>query len=494
MRRRDFIKYLGGGAAALIVGTSLPSWFNKESNLVESAQIVQSLDFTITDAVKDMITHNSINKAQCYFWLYKEKSLPAEIPGPLIFTTEGSIVKIKIKNELDEPHAFYIHGLINSGPIQPGATKSFEFVASKAGTYLYYDNLNQPVNRMMGLHGAFIVMPNEARTGHKFTPYSSPSVAVQELFDDFGSSSHFPGLAWEQGDESTHTPPFRQYVWILHEASSRLFEEVGKYPAGKNYPAAQFVRHFQSDPFRSDGKNRKPEYFTINGQSGFFSAHNPYITPHHRVGEPAVIRILNAGLSMHSLHLHANHYYVTGVNGVVQENPVWVDTYTSNPLDVIEWAVPFTRPPDIPNERGIGLPDKPLMSVANPAIPGSVPHPVWPPTEEMDMHFPNIGTMAGNTDISVRLSPICYPMHDHTEPSQSAQGGNYGLGMMSGIHFIGDRNTSEGVTTFPNAHIGYHGPNSTGPAAGHDVLHEKSNNTTETEDKAPQMDTNMSHH
>ena len=241
-------------------------------------------------------------------------------------------------------------------------------------------------------------------------------------------------------------------------------------------------------------KNRKPEYFTINGQSGFFAAHNPYITPHHRVGEPAVIRILNAGLSMHSLHLHANHYYVTGVNGVVQENPVWVDTYTSNPLDVIEWAVPFTRPPDIPNERGIGLPDKPLMSVANPAIPGSVPHPVWPPTEEMDMHFPKIGTMAGNTDISVRLSPICYPMHDHTEPSQSAQGGNYGLGMMSGIHFIGDRNTSEGVTTFPNAHIGYHGPNSTGPAAGHDVLHEKSNNTTETEDKAPQMDTNMSHH
>ena len=78
MRRRDFIKYLGGGLAALIVGTSLPSWVHKESNLVKSAQLVQSLDFTITDAVKDMITHNSINRAQCYFWLYKEKNFPAE--------------------------------------------------------------------------------------------------------------------------------------------------------------------------------------------------------------------------------------------------------------------------------------------------------------------------------------------------------------------------------------------------------------------------------
>ena len=73
MRRRDFIKYLGGGAAALIVGTSLPSWVHKESNLVKSAQLVQSLDFTITDAVKDMITHNSINQSPMLFLVIQGK-------------------------------------------------------------------------------------------------------------------------------------------------------------------------------------------------------------------------------------------------------------------------------------------------------------------------------------------------------------------------------------------------------------------------------------
>ena len=302
------------------------------------------------------------------FLVIQREKFPSGDSWSSIFTTEGSTVKVSITNALDEPHAFYIRGVVNSGPIQPGATKSIEFVASRAGTYLYYDNLNQPVNRMMGLHGALIVMPNQARTGHKFTPYSAPTLAVQELFDDFGNSEHFPGLAWEEGDAATHTPPFRQYVWILHEASSRLFEEVGKYPPGKDYPAGQFVKAFQNDRFRSDGLNRKPDFFTINGQSGFFAAHNPYITPHHRVGEPAIIRILNAGLSMHSLHIHANHVYVTGINGVVQENPVWVDTFTVNPLDIVEWAVPFTRPPDVPNERGIGLPDEPLMSIANPSI------------------------------------------------------------------------------------------------------------------------------
>lgn len=468
MKRRDFVKYAGGGLAALVVGSVMPAWIS--NNSLFAVKQVQELSFTITDAVKDMITHNENNTAQSYFWLYKEANFPAEIPGPHIFTTEGSLIKVSITNGLDEPHAFFIQGMVNSGPIAPGATKNIEFVASKAGTYLYYDNLNAPVNRIMGLHGALVVMPNAAIPGHKLTPYAAPTTAVQQLFDDFGTTSHFPGLSWEQGDESTHTPPCRQYVWILHAVSSRLFAEVGNYPPGRDYPAAQFISAYQRDQFRSDGLNRKPDFFTINGQSGWFAAHNPYITPSHRVGEPALIRIINAGLSLHSLHIHANHVYVTGVNGVVQTNPLWVDTYTVKPLDVIEWVVPFTRPPDVPNERGIGLADKPLISIANPAIQGSVPHPVWPPTEELNTHFPKIGTKTGDIDISVQLSPICYPMHDHSETSQSAQGGNYGMGMMSGLDFIGDRNTPGGVTTFPGAGMN-HGPHETGPAAGHEGQH-----------------------
>jgi FtsP/CotA-like multicopper oxidase with cupredoxin domain len=468
MKRRDFVKYAGGGLAALVVGSVMPAWIS--NNSLFAVKQVQELSFTITDALKEMVTHNKNTTAQSYFWLYKEANFPAEIPGPHIFTTEGSLIKVSIKNGLDEPHAFFIPGMVNSGPIAPGATKNVQFVASKAGTYLYYDNLNAPVNRIMGLHGALIVMPNAAVPGHKFTPYAAPTTAVQQLFDDFGSTSHFPGLSWEDGDDSTHTPKFRQYVWILHAVSSRLFAEVGNYPPGRDYPAAQFISAYQRDRYRSDGLNRKPDFFTINGQSGWFAAHNPYITPSHRVGEPAVIRILNAGLSLHSLHIHANHVYVTGVNGVVQQNPLWVDTYTVKPLDIIEWVVPFTRPPDVPNERGIGLADKPLISIVNPAIKGSVPHPVWPPIEELNTHFPKKGTKSGDVDISVQLSPICYPMHDHSETSQSAQGGNYGMGMMSGLDFIGDRNTPGGVTTFPGAGM-THGPHETAPAAGHEGQH-----------------------
>ena len=57
-------------------------------------------------------------------------------------------------------------------------------------------------------------------------------------------------------------------------------------------------------------------------------------------------------------------------------------------------------------------------------------------------------------DCAVRLSPVCFPMHDHSEPSQVAQGGNYNCGLISGLVFTGDRKGARpgqpGVLTFPD--------------------------------------------
>jgi hypothetical protein len=452
--RRDFLKYTGGGLATIVVGSGA-AWMGSTAFATNG---YKGLQWTITDALKNMVTHNSINTAQCYFWTYADKDLPVEVPGPIVMATEGTTIPVWLQNNLQQPHAFSIPGVVDSGPINPGGTASFSFVAPPAGTYMYLDNLNAPVNRMMGLHGVFISMPAAPAAGHKFTPYANPTAAVQQIFDDFGSAAHYPGLAWEQGDANSGTPGFRQYVWLIHEASSRLFAEVGSLKPGQTMDPAVFVQKFLSDPFQTNGLNHKPEFFTIVGQSGHFSHNNPFVCPMNRVGEPVVIRILNAGLNSHSLHIHANHVYVTSVNGVVQDNPLWVDTFTAHPLDRFEYTVPYMRPPDVPNAGGIGRPDTPLVSLANPAIPGSQPHPVWPPTEELNTFLPPVGTKTGNFDVSVRLSPICYPMHDHSEASQTSQGGNYNCGMISGINFTGDRNIDPaGVVTFPEAPT-QHGP------------------------------------
>jgi hypothetical protein len=224
-------------------------------------------------------------------------------------------------------------------------------------------------------------------------------------------------------------------------------------------PAAEFLDRFRSDAFSNnshdiDAASDIPQFFSIGGQSGHFCHNNPVITPMARVGEPVVVRVLNAGLMTHSMHLHANHYYVISVDGQVQGAPVgagadnatllnpgviWVDTFTLNPpgypSSQYDLVIPFMRSPDVPNTRGIGRGgsgDEALIG----ALTGK---PVWPPVEEFDI-FTDASTGNNDPALKQRESPLCYPMHDHSEPSQTTQGGNYNSALISGMYIIGDRN------------------------------------------------------
>jgi hypothetical protein len=423
----------------------------------------QNLTISITDGRKAMHTKNTPSPftdpnptpALCYYWIYKMTAdgvnLPPDMPGPTICCVNGDSINVSITNNLDEPHSFYIPGIFDSGPIAAGATFTGTLTASISGSHLYYDNLNEPVNRVMGLHGAMIVRPAAAVLGHNYTPYDNPTPHVQAIYDAFGTSV-FPGLKWEEGDPTTLTPPFRQYAWVIHQSSPNLFDLVGN--AAPNSSAdpnsfrnpVKFQTAFLRDPFSPTRANNIPQYFTINGQSGFFSHFSPTITPMGRIGEPIVIHIMNAGLWSHSLHYHFNHMYITydssipngGVlGGGVSPNPIWIDIYNVDPMDRVDYTYPFMRQPNIPTVRGLGLHDPPVQTING--------HPCYPPIEEMNVYMPALGTNAldinGQTiSIAQRESPLCYPMHDHSEATQTSQGGNYNTGMISGVYSIGDRN------------------------------------------------------
>lgn len=469
MKRRDFLKLSATGVATIFMGSHLP--FLKTRNAFAASQ---TLNITITDAMKQMVTHNSVNDARCYFWVYKMTAdgadIPADCPGPTIYAINGETITINITNALDEPHSFFIPGplagdppIFDSGTINPGQTlNGLTFTASKSGAHMYYDNLNAPVNRSMGLHGALVVRPATALNGHNFTPYditpanfangTGPTAHVQNLYDMFGTQ-FWPGLKWEQGDPATNCPPFRQYVCLYHMASPNLQAEVGNLPPGQIMNPKTFMDKIARDAFSPTRNNALPQYFTVNGQSGFFSHFDPAITPISRVGEPVVIHTMNAGLQGLSHHMHCNHFFVTSINGATNPNPIWVDLYGIRPMDRIDYTFPFMRPPDVANIRGIGRPDQPLNTSAG------VPY--WPPQQEMQTFYPaNVlpppGTPGVPTDangvplnMGQRLSPLCYPAHDHLESSQTAQGGNYNMGLITGAYVYGDRNAqSQGLGNF----------------------------------------------
>jgi len=322
-------------------------------------------------------------------WTFEDPARGPHMPGPLIKVDQLEPVRIHITNTLPEPHAFAIPGVVDSGPIPPGETVVVTFLPPAPGTYMYFDPLNAPVNRVLGLHGAFVV---ESTSGN--TPYNPSTPAVQQLFNDLGTTPQFPKNARFPADWQRD----RDRIWLMNQVDPRFNAQA----------QADFLANRASTVSAADMKaDFLPRYFTINGKSGAFASHDPDTTIEGLIGQPMLVRTLNAGLFTHSNHLHANHFYVTAVNGTVQDNVFFLDSYHIFPEDRVDWLVPFVRPPDIAGDQGIQLRD--LIPEELALVLGDVPQ-----------------------------SPLGYPMHCHMEPSQTAAGGNYPQGSVTHFDFLGD--------------------------------------------------------
>jgi hypothetical protein len=394
MKRRDFLKFTGSGIAAIAVG-SAGGWSLFKPRV---AQAAGPIDLTMVNA-----DHEMVDGVPVKAWAYSTQLAPAggaplgaRVPGPVLFVTEGEAVTLLVANQIvADPadgagtggeHGFEIVGVpgtrVESIP-NNGAPVTITFTAPSAGTYMYLDPRNAPVNRVMGLHGAMIVLPKPVANQ---TPYSNPTQAVQNLFDDFGTTPHFPGHPWNRE---------RNVIWMFSTLDPVKHAAAYSHPTGID--PNQFTR----------AAGYLPQYFTINGKSGFYAAQHggathdhtngpdsqTNISIHGNVGQPLIIRVLNAGLMWQSPHIHGNHVYeifeyTPGGQRRVLDNLQLIDTWTMPPGAICDQVLPYISPPDIP-------PD------------------FWQ------------RVAAGTNE---ELLPLLYPMHDHQEVSNTAAGANYPQG------------------------------------------------------------------
>jgi FtsP/CotA-like multicopper oxidase with cupredoxin domain len=399
MQRREFIKYGMTGLAAIAVGgLGIPPIFPRQA---DAANLL--IDLSMKAATVEMVDTTLV-----FHWVFSSPQTGPSFPGPVIFAAQGDVITLRVTNNLPEVHGFRIMGTnIQIPDINPGQTRAVRFAVPPAGTYLYVDPLNAPVNRVLGLHGAFIVLP-KYQSGTRAnpdnpTPYSLPTPNVKKLFRDLGHTLHFPGEPWI-AVRPNNAPPnhamdpalerylYRSRVWLFTQVDPRFNARVSQ---GQVISPADISQNFL------------PRYFYLSGKTGAFADEDPNITVEAFIGEPHLIRILNAGIQTHSPHIHANHVYVTAVNRVVQKNVVNIDTFTVGPTDTVDWLLPCIRPPDIPG------PDIPLRNL----IP-----------QELALISRN----------NLPQKPLMYPMHGHTEIDQTAAGGNYPQGLITKWVILGD--------------------------------------------------------
>ncbi len=403
MKRRDFLKMSSCGIAVVALGSGMMPLFGRAGHALDHSERLLDLKLTEVDA-------QMVDRTLVYMWAFSAPELGPRIPAPVLIVQEGETVRLNVTNEIERggDHGFAVPGVFDSGPIPFGESVEVEFAAPKAGTYFYLDPFNAPVNRVMGLHGVLVVMPDTVGNN---TPYSDSTPNVQRLFDELGTkgwspglgSDHFPGHPWD---------PARTWVWLFNTVDPDKNDLLDPERVGSVdfLSAAEF----------EDGY--LPRYFTLNGKSGFFAAGHSdeghehvlggkldiqaELSPFGNVGQPALIRSLNAGLATHSPHPHGNHFYLLAENGTVRDNVWWIDTWSIAPLDRKDLLLPFIVPPEIG---------------------------AWPPVDE--------------------LFPLVYPMHCHVEMSQTAAGGNYPQGAVTHWQIDGDIDEHDAVILIDVAEI-----------------------------------------
>lgn len=313
-------------------------------------------------------------------FLIKRNHWASFFPQRTIIVETGSTVRIRVFNRLAGTHQLTVsqaaHGRqdVTTGPIPPGGEGYVEFPAPYAGTYIYHDPTNAPVQRAMGLFGSIVVLdPNDAW-----------SVA--------------PGQA---GFE-------RQWLWVTHAICTTW---AGIEAAGGTVDQS-------SDP-------AVPRYFMLNDRSGYEAlAHSPdkanNLAAHEEslvsgyprqidvrdFGEDLVlgtiragqmVRMVNPGIANHQIHFHGNHLWTVRRNNVewprefghVDEDghvvlQQWEDVVELPPMDRKDCMIPMKRPPDATDQ-------------------------VW----------------------YNRTEDWKYPMHCHAEMSQTAAGGLYPGGLVA---------------------------------------------------------------
>ncbi len=359
LTKRELFRLAGGAAAAAAVSSSglivlATRQAHAASPSASTPWLTDRTELFMRDGIYETIEGRPVFM---YGWGWSaggiDRSDDFLTPGPVLWSHEGETIEVTITNTRNAPHAFVIEGVIDSGPIAPGDTVDLAFPAPPAGTYVYADTSNGPVNRVLGLHGVLVVMPGDG------TMRSNVDLDL------------------------THWAFETQWVWVFNQIDPAWNDRA---QAGLSIDPDAFITGFL------------PRYFTINGRMGSLAAHEetaPDTVVADRVGNPALIRIVNAGVATHGPHFHGNHVYPVAVNGDVPPVIMWKDTIMVRPADRVDIHLPFNIPPN-----AVHFPPPPEGTALLAELHGQSTEGTW-------------------------------PMHCHVEMSQTAAGGLYPQGLLT---------------------------------------------------------------
>jgi hypothetical protein len=216
-----------------------------------------------------------------------------QYPGPVLCANQGETVVVHLRNALHEASSIVFPGqdagidttggsagLLTREADADGGTVTYSFTVGHPGTYLYESGSDPSKQIEMGLYGALVVRPS---TGANFA-YDSAS---------------------------TQFDPRREYLLVLGEIDPALHHAV---ETGATYDFTKLHDRY----YTVNGRNF-PDTIQDNG-SGLLP-NQPYgalvrIQPNSASNDqPALIRMIDAGIDNHPFHPHGNHTRLIAQDG-----------------------------------------------------------------------------------------------------------------------------------------------------------------------------------
>jgi len=248
------------------------------------------------------------------------------VPGPQIRVKEGERVKIHLKNTfLPDPVTIHWHGYpvpnpmdgvagVTQNGVRPGETFTYEFDAKVPGTYWYHshqDGVNQ-VDR--GLYGTLIVEPKEEKV-----KYDKEFVLV---LDEWA-----PDMIGEDG----HVGGNHNHAAMMNGGAGQAATPPAAAPAGggnnmSGMSGMDHSKHMMAGMSHDQMMQQMYNVYTVNGKAGDSIA--PLVVDK---GDRVKLRIINAGMLAHNLHLQGQKFRITHTDG--QELP--------NGPDLVDKALPI---------------------------------------------------------------------------------------------------------------------------------------------------------
>ncbi|GAB6063400.1 multicopper oxidase family protein [Deferrisoma palaeochoriense] len=263
------------------------------------------------------------------------------VPGPTFRVNEGDWVEVRFKNRTELMHTIHWHGIdvpytmdgvpwVTQDPVRPGQTFVYRFQARPGGTRFYHCHWGTVLHMQSGMHGAFLIERPDDPVRQRF-PYTRDYVLILESFD--------LNFMREELNRMLQRMKERMRLMALGKLDERTLATFRGYSQYLRAIEEGYIPPYTLQRMAGEGPHLNFNFFAINGKS--YPATAPLLI---REGEWIRVRLINAGMVEHYMHLHGHQFYTVAVDGNDLAEPVRENTVRVSPGKTVDIVIHGDNP------------------------------------------------------------------------------------------------------------------------------------------------------